>query len=324
MTEDQDGRVTRTHSESAEGVRPRHRVVRTGDGSAVTVFLALAFVLAWLPFLASVGGAVGVGPILMPVAPAIACIVVRRWVTREGFADAGLRPRLGHWPIYLVALLWPVVAAVVTTLVALTLGLAPAGYTVLWGASHPSWSMLAVWTLSSVLVAPLVLGEELGWRGYLQLRLFPARPLAAALATGFIWGIWHYPLILSSGEPTSSIRLTLITLPMATMTLSVFLGWIRSVTGTVWATSVAHASNNSTNDNLQRLSFTGHQNGTLPDFAIVPCLIGEALTWGVIIGASAALRTRPSGAIERFSTLLGLTQRRGSTAPVRYGKAADH
>jgi len=43
----------------------------------------------------------------------------------------------------------------------------------------------------SVLVAPLVLGEELGWRGYLQLRLFPAQPFLAALATGLIWGVWH-------------------------------------------------------------------------------------------------------------------------------------
>lgn len=307
---DEDRRLTRTHGDSAEVEWPRHRVVRTGDGSAVTVFLVLAFALAWLPFLASAGGAEGVGPILMPVAPAIACIVVRRWVTREGFGDAGLRPRLGHWPIYLLALLWPVGAAAVTTVVTLTLGLAPAGYTLPWGASHPSWLMLAVWTLLSILVAPLVLGEELGWRGYLQLRLFPGQPLAAALATGLIWGIWHYPLILAGGEPTSSVRLTLITLPVATMTLSVFLGWIRSVTGTVWATSVAHASNNTTNDSLQRLGFTGYQNGSLPDFAIVPCLIGEALTWGILVGVSGALRTSPQRHHRAVLNAVWLTLRR--------------
>jgi membrane protease YdiL (CAAX protease family) len=270
-----------------------HRLVRPGDGGPVTVFLALAFVLAWMPFIGSALGAEAVGPILMPVAPAIACIVVRRWVTREGFADAGLRPRLRHWPIYLLAILWPVGAALIAPLVTLTLGLAPAGYTLPWGSSAPNWSMLALWTLLSVLIAPLVLGEELGWRGYLQLRLFPARPLAAALATGLIWGIWHYPLILSSGEPTSNIKLTLITLPVATMSLSVFLGWMKSVTGTVWATSLAHASNNTTNDSLQRLSFSGRQDGTLPDYATVPSLVGEALTWGIIIGAHALMAKRP-------------------------------
>jgi uncharacterized protein len=270
----------------------RRRVVSPGGEVAVATFLALAFGIAWLPFIAQIAGMAAVGPVLMPVAPAIACIVVRRWVTREGFGDVGLRPRLRHWPIYLVALLWPVGAAFVTSLVTLALGLAPPGYTVPWGDSDPSWSMLAVWTLMSVAIAPLVLGEELGWRGYLQLRLFPARPLAAALATGLIWGIWHYPLILSSGEPTTSIKLTLITLPVATMTFSVFLGWIRSVTGTVWATSLAHSSNNVTNDGLQRLGFSGRQNGNLPDFAIVPCLVAEAMMWGIVIGSHALLRAR--------------------------------
>jgi hypothetical protein len=45
---------------------------------------------------------------LMPgmFAPAIAAIVVRAWVTGDGFADAGLRPRLRRgWRCYLFALL---------------------------------------------------------------------------------------------------------------------------------------------------------------------------------------------------------------------------
>jgi membrane protease YdiL (CAAX protease family) len=142
---------------------------------------------------------------------------------------------------------------------------------------------LASWIGLSVLVAPVVLGEELGWRGYLQLRLFPDRPLNAALATGFIWGIWHYPLILADGEPTNSTTVTLIAFPIATMTFSVFLGWVRAVTGSVWATSVAHASNNVTNDSLQRLAFTGRASGTLPDDAVVPSLLSEAVVWGAII-----------------------------------------
>jgi membrane protease YdiL (CAAX protease family) len=265
-------------------------VVSPSDGVAVAIFLALTFGLAWLPFLAQIAGLGEVGPVLMPIAPAIACIVVRRWVTREGFWDAGLRTRLRNWPIYLLVLVWPLGAAISTTLVTLGLRLRPPGYALPWGAAGPSWSTLALWIATSILVAPIIMGEELGWRGYLQLRLFPGRPLAAALVTGFIWGIWHYPLILSSGEPTDSITLTLITLPVATMTFSVFLGWVRSVTGTVWATSLAHASNNTTNDSLQRLAFTGRQDGTLPDYAILPSLIGEAFTWGVIIGAH-ALRT---------------------------------
>jgi hypothetical protein len=79
------------------------------------------------------------------------------------------------------------------------------------------------------------------------------------------------------------------------MTFSVFLGWVRSVTGTVWATSVAHSSNNVTDDSFQRLSFTGRQDGPLPDAAIVPSLVGEAVVWAAIIGAHALRQARADG-----------------------------
>lgn len=39
-------------------------------------------------------------------------------------------------------------------------------------------------------------GEEYGWRGFLLDELDPLGGRAAALLTGFIWGIWHLPIIL--------------------------------------------------------------------------------------------------------------------------------
>jgi uncharacterized protein len=268
--------------------------VPCGDGRGVSAFLVIAFGLAWLPFLAQAAGAGAVGPVLMPVAPAVACLVVRRWVTREGFGDAGLRwrPNPRQWPVYVLALLWPVAAAVCGAGVTLLLGRGQAGFVLPWGAAGPSWSMLTAWVCLSVLVVPVVLGEELGWRGYLQLRLFPTRPLAAALVTGLLWGIWHYPLILSGGEPTSSTGPTLVALTVTTMSFSVFLGWVKSVTGSVWTTSAAHASNNVTGDSLQRLSFTGRQDGALPDAALLPALAGEAVVWGAALAVGWVRGTR--------------------------------
>ena len=46
----------------------------------------------------------------------------------------------------------------------------------------------------TVVLAPLFFGEEIGWRGYLQLRWFAHGPLLAAVLTGFVWGVFHYPL----------------------------------------------------------------------------------------------------------------------------------
>lgn len=49
----------------------------------------------------------------------------------------------------------------------------------------------------SVLSGPL--GEELGWRGYLQPRLLRQfTPLTTSLIIGVIWGVWHYPLYVHS------------------------------------------------------------------------------------------------------------------------------
>lgn len=40
-------------------------------------------------------------------APAVGATVVRRYVTREGFADAGMRPNLRRWRPYAFGLLYP-------------------------------------------------------------------------------------------------------------------------------------------------------------------------------------------------------------------------
>ena len=40
-------------------------------------------------------------------------------------------------------------------------------------------------------------GEEYAWRGFLQDQLFKLGPTRAALLIGLVWGIWHFPVILS-------------------------------------------------------------------------------------------------------------------------------
>jgi membrane protease YdiL (CAAX protease family) len=40
------------------------------------------------------------------------------------------------------------------------------------------------------------LGEELGWRGLLLRELSPLGFWRVSLLTGFVWGLWHAPLIV--------------------------------------------------------------------------------------------------------------------------------
>lgn len=72
-------------------------------------FLLLAFGLTWSFEIALIAGGLKFGPggnplaaTLMPVAnflPAVAAFIVRKWITREGFADAGFR--FGSWKAWL-------------------------------------------------------------------------------------------------------------------------------------------------------------------------------------------------------------------------------
>jgi membrane protease YdiL (CAAX protease family) len=61
---------------------------------------------------------------------------------------------------------------------------------------------LVVFFLISVVGTPLaglatVFGEEYGWRGFLQNELVRLGRRPGVLLVGIIWGVWHFPIILS-------------------------------------------------------------------------------------------------------------------------------
>jgi uncharacterized protein len=257
----------------------------------VAVYLLLAFSMAWIPW--SIAWFAGVSAdnllkfqvAILPgtFAPAIAAWLVRKWVTREGFADAGLRLTPFRLRYYVFALLLPF--AVVATIVMLAMIL---------GSSRPDWSVQralrvlmlglsgstrlpatpphfwlvlpVVLPLQSILVTPILWGEEFGWRGYLQVRLFARRPLLAAFGTGLIWGVWHYPLILMGYQYPRDRLLGLTVFPVSTILLSIIFGWLRLRSGSIWSTCVAHAATNAIGGGLIFLLFSGGPNWILVSY----------------------------------------------------------
>ena len=183
----------------------------------ILVYLAISFGLAWalwsIPLLTSGGPLFQFAILPGGFAPAVASFVVRGWVTGEGFADAGLNPSLLRgWRYYLFALLWPLVVAVAIVVLAAALGVGWPDFSVVRAISELApetdvspfptalWPVLPLQLLIvAVIATPVLWGEEFGWRGYLQLRLLANRPLLAAVATGLIWGLWHYPLMIFAG-----------------------------------------------------------------------------------------------------------------------------
>jgi membrane protease YdiL (CAAX protease family) len=119
---------------------------------------------------------------------------------------------------------------------------------------------------NAILYTPLVFGEEFGWRSYLQIRIFIDRPLLAAVITGIVWGVWHYPLLLVGYLFPGYPILGLLVFPISTVLLSIILGWIRLNSGSIWATSLAHTSLNTVGASLTMLLFLGGSNYLFVNF----------------------------------------------------------
>jgi len=245
-------------------------------------YLLIAFGLAWTGFEAlyrlketAPKGLLSLAMLLSAFAPAIACFVVRKWITREGFADAGLRLHLRKWPYYVVGWLLPIVVVACIVAMAPIFGAGTTDFSLDRGSKFlastgkplPSWAPHSLGLLTGIFLAqavftiPLLFGEEFGWRGYLQKRLFPANPVLSAVATGTIWGYWHLPIALRGYSFPDNPKIgALVMYPIGCVLLSIVFGWLVSKTGSVWSASLAHASTNCVGGSLFVLLFGGGAN----------------------------------------------------------------
>lgn len=207
-------------------------------------------------------------------APAVAALVVRKWITREGFADAGLGLDVRKWPYYVVAWLLPLAVVGCIVIAAVLLRLGTPDFSLVRGIeyisrsvgrvpahvpSHP-WLLLAILPANAILAisaTPVLFGEEFGWRGYLQLRLFRDRPLPSAVVTGVIWAVWHYPLLLRGYDFPENRLAGLLVFPVSTIFLSIIFGWLRLKTGSIWSAALAHSATNAIGVSLSMLLFGG-------------------------------------------------------------------
>jgi uncharacterized protein len=216
-------------------------------------YLVIAFAITWSSVLGiyllggvptsttnvpSVDPLVGLLSMLGTFGPAIAAFVVLKWITSEGFKDAGLRFnfRTG-WAYYLWAVLAPLAGGVITVFVARTTGADVSNLSAI------STTDIISWLIGSLIWTPILFGEEFGWREYLQQRLAPGRPLLAGIWMGMIWGIYHYAHVLS-GITMSANPLALLIYPFYCIMGSIILGWLRDKSQSIWPACLAHAVGN--------------------------------------------------------------------------------
>jgi membrane protease YdiL (CAAX protease family) len=273
----------------------------------IIVYLLIAFGLAW--FLWEIPLRIGLSPdnplfqlAILPgaFAPAVGAVVVRKWVTQEGFRDAGLRINLRQWRYYIAGWSLPLVVVAVITLLAAFLAITYPDFTleralrelIPDGTPLPSippgiFVLLPLQFMIVALVAtPILWGEEFGWRGYLQIRLMSNRPLLAAISTGLIWGLWHLPINLRGYNFPGNPLLGMLVFMVSAVMLSIIFGWLRVRTGSIWSASLAHSATNAVGGSLTLLLFMGGPNWIFVSYvgvlAWVP--LGIICAWIVATG----------------------------------------
>ncbi len=105
---------------------------------------------------------------------------------------------------------------------------------------------------------PVMLGEELGWRGYLYQHLAGWRPARRILFTGAVWGLWHAPLILLGHNypeyPVPGIALMVVFCTL----LALLFDWSRTRTRSVWGPCVLHGIINGSLGGFVLFAYNGH------------------------------------------------------------------
>ena len=183
-----------------------------------------------------------------------------RLLTRDGWQGMGLRPNLRQgWRYWL--LMWvlpPLLIAVGAGIYYLVFPqhfdpnatlmrdqLAAAAP----GTESQVWLIMAAQIGAAFFIGPIInllpmLGEEFGWRAYLQPKLLPLGERKMMVVMGVIWGLWHAPIIGMGynygfdypGAPWSGILLFC----WFTFVAGTLLGWATLRGKSVWPAVIGH------------------------------------------------------------------------------------
>jgi membrane protease YdiL (CAAX protease family) len=112
---------------------------------------------------------------------------------------------------------------------------------------HFALNLLVSITLAAVVTAVVGgVGEEIGWRGFLQPALETrVGPTKATLLVGAIWAYWHLGANLSGyNDPQHPLLNALVLFPVAVVMMSFGFAWLARKGLSVWPVALAHGANN--------------------------------------------------------------------------------
>lgn len=122
-----------------------------------------------------------------------------------------------------------------------------------WGAElglpdSSAWLVIAVMIVLMAVVQFIkslgtIAGEEIGWRGFLVWELRKLMSFeATCLASGLLWAVWHYPLIIAYGGGNTVFQLACFTLMIVSM--SVIMTYYTFRARSLWPAVMFHGAHN--------------------------------------------------------------------------------
>ena len=131
--------------------------------------------------------------------------------------------------------------------------------------AHPIWFILVLSLIAGTTVNAVAgFGEELGWRGFLVKELSFMGFWKSSLLIGFIWGLWHAPLILLGFNYPHHPELGVLIMIGWTIVVAPVFSYIRLKAKSVIAAAIFHGTINA-----------------VPGLAVVLLTGGDELTVGI-------------------------------------------
>jgi len=213
----------------------------------VTIFYILGY---WLVF--RMGQAT---PLMLSVGMAtlLTCLIRKRSLASLGWA-------WGEWKYQWMSYLIPFAIALFAYLIVWTLGFGDFYNTEFLlkqkeNYNLGNWSDIEILLFYLVLVAsisffvslPSVLGEELGWRGLLVPELSKFLSFTGvALVSGFVWSIWHWPLIIKGlyGNDVTPLYYQLFFFTLFIISSGIVMTYLRLKSNSLWTSVIYHMSSN--------------------------------------------------------------------------------
>ncbi len=268
-------------------------MTRSSAARETTLFLILTYLLA-LGIAIALPDA-GINRLLTVLVPTISVATLTFTVTRRGSRRALWRDiGVGRIRGAADASVWLVALVVPMALLALAYGTAIAlGYADLVHVSTAPVdvaSFVADLVISLVLGTVIILGEEIGWRGYLLPRVQKLTDRRrAAVLTGFAHGCFHLPLVLiATTYDSDGARWFVAPSVVVTITAAgVFYAYVRDRSAGVWPVALAHNAANTLFDLGSRATVA---TGSTASLAYVAGESGLATMGSVILLAAWLLR----------------------------------